>query len=174
MKTPILETERLILRPLCVSDAEEVYHNWTSDPEVAKFMVWSLHENIEVTRKWLKSVEEETDSEKSYTWGFERKCDHMLIGSGGIYYIKDRGMFTVGYNIMKLCWHQGYTSETAAKILEFAIKELQQKKLFAYHAKDNINSGKVMEKVGFRYSGDTEYKSMDGRHVEAREYLFEI
>lgn len=57
MKTPILETERLILRPLIVEDAWEVFNNWTSDPEVAKFMRWSTHENAEVTKEWLKEVE---------------------------------------------------------------------------------------------------------------------
>ena len=58
MNTPILETKRLLLRPMKASDAEEVFRNWTSDPEVAKFMRWSTHENVEVTREWLQSEEE--------------------------------------------------------------------------------------------------------------------
>jgi ribosomal-protein-alanine N-acetyltransferase len=33
MKTPILETDRLTLRPLKLDDAEQVYMNWSSDPE---------------------------------------------------------------------------------------------------------------------------------------------
>lgn len=41
MRTPILETERLILRPMKAEDAQEVFDNWASDPDVAKFMVWS-------------------------------------------------------------------------------------------------------------------------------------
>ena len=50
MKTPILETERFILRPLTVSDAETVFANWTSDPDVAKFMRWELHKGISETQ----------------------------------------------------------------------------------------------------------------------------
>jgi|GEM_PF-333579 [ribosomal protein S5]-alanine N-acetyltransferase len=174
MRTPILETQRLILRPLCVGDAEEIYHNWACDPEVAKFMTWSVHENVQFTRDWLVDVEKRIDGDEAYDWGFVRKADHALIGSGGIYYKEDRGMFTLGYNIMKSCWNQGYMTEAAAEILEFATKVLHQNKLFAYHAKDNLNSGKVMEKVGFHYVKDTEYDSMDGtRHFEAREYLFD-
>ena len=34
-KLPVLETERLIMRPLTVQDAEEIFTNWTGDPEVA-------------------------------------------------------------------------------------------------------------------------------------------
>lgn len=172
MQTPILVTERLLLRPLQLSDAEEVYRNWATDPEVARYMTWSPHENVEVTRRWLTGVEENLESDTAYDWGFERKEDHKLIGSGGIYYNKEREMFSLGYNIMKSCWRQGYTTEAVASILRFATKELQQDRLYAFHAKDNPNSGKVMEKVGFFYIGDTEYTCMDGRHVEAKEYLY--
>ena len=41
MRTPILETERLILRPMKAEDVQEVFDNWAGDPDVAKFMVWS-------------------------------------------------------------------------------------------------------------------------------------
>lgn len=174
MKTPVLETERLILRPLKIADAEEVFQNWASDGEVARFMSWSTHRDVEVTREWLIETEKNIEEEGFYDWGFERKSDHKLIGSGGIYFSEAKGMFTLGYNLMKDCWHQGYTTEAAARILEFAVKELGQEKLFANHAKGNPYSGKVMEKVGFHYIGDGEYDSIDGtKHFEAREYLFE-
>lgn len=173
MRTPILETDRLILRPLRAMDADEVYRNWASDPEVARYMSWSVHTDVQVTKDWLLDEEKQIDVDGFYNWGFERKSDHVLIGSGGIYYKADKEMFNLGYNVMKSCWHQGYASEAAARILRFAKTELQQNKLFAYHAKDNPNSGKVMEKVGFYYLKDTEYDSMDGtKHFEAREYLY--
>lgn len=174
MRTPVLETKRLILRPLCEADAEEIYNNWASDPEVARFMTWNVHPNAEATREWLKTEEEHTEDDGVYDWGFERKSDHKLIGSGGIYYKEDRGMYNLGYNIMKDCWHQGYTSEAAAEIVRFAEQELNQSRLYAYHAKDNPNSGKIMEKIGFHYVKDTEYENMDGTsHFEAKEYLYE-
>ncbi len=174
MKTPILVTERLILRPLNVADTEEIYRNWSHDPEVARFMSWSVHENIEVTREWLRETEEHLELDSAYDWGFERQSDHMLIGSGGIYYREDREMFVVGYNTMKSCWNQGYTTEAVKRILKFAVEELHQERLFSYHAKENPNSGRVMEKAGFYYAKDSGYDSMDGKtHFEAKEYLFE-
>lgn len=174
MQTPVLETKRLILRPLRALDAEEVYANWSSDEEVARFMSWSVHANVEATREWLTEVEKNIEAEGIYDWGFVRKSDYKLIGSGGMYYNEIRGMYDLGYNIMKECWHQGYTTEAAAKMLEFAVSQLNQKYLYAYHAKENPNSGRVLKKVGFRYIGDREYDSMDGtKHFEARAYLFE-
>ena len=39
-----LETERLRLRKLCETDAESMYNNWTSNPNVAKYVTWQTHE----------------------------------------------------------------------------------------------------------------------------------
>lgn len=170
MRTPILETERLILRPMKAEDAQEVFDNWAGDPDVAKFMVWSTHKDVSVTKAWMEELEAALDSD-GYDWGFQRKSDGKLIGSGGIYYKKDRDAWTLGYNIMKECWHQGYTTEAAREIIRFGVETLGAKKFIAYHAKDNPNSGKVMEKVGFHYAEDGEYDSFDGtKHFESKCY----
>lgn len=175
MKTPIIETERLILRPFTIEDAEEVYYNWTSDPEVARYMSWSTHESIDVTKAWLSMVVENIASDTDYDWVFVRKSDNTLIGSGGIYYKEETGTYTLGYNIMKSCWHQGYTTEAARAILNFGIEILKATRFRASHAKENPNSGKVMEKVGFHYVEDGHFESIDGtKHFESREHLLEV
>ena len=55
METPILQTNRLVLRPLKLNDAEHVFKSWTSDPDVVKYMQWDLHENLWDTEEWLAS-----------------------------------------------------------------------------------------------------------------------
>lgn len=175
MKTPILETERLILRPLKVADAEEIFTGWTSDPEVTKYMTYSTHTDVEVTKIWLADVESKTDSDTAYDWGFVRKSDGKLIGSGGIYYKEELGSFEIGYNIRKDCWHKGYTTEAATAIRDFGIHTLGFKKLVGRHAKENIYSGKVMEKIGMQRVGEGSYDSMDGsKHYEHWEYILEV
>ena len=175
MKTPILETERLILRPLTVAYAKEAYENWTSDPEVAKYMIWSTHSNVEITKQWLTDAEKSIDSDSAYDWGFFRKEDGKLIGSGGIYYVKKHVAFEIGYNIMKACWHQGYTTEAANAMLTFAIQALEAKRFYGRHAKENIYSGKVMEKLGMKFVREDEYNSADGtKHFVDREYILEL
>lgn len=55
MKTPNLETDRLLLRPFETADAQEVFECWESDPEVAKYMFWISHNDITRTQEWIKS-----------------------------------------------------------------------------------------------------------------------
>ena len=51
MDTPILETERLLLRPFCSNDATGVFECWKSDAEVAKYMFWYSHNDISKTKE---------------------------------------------------------------------------------------------------------------------------
>ena len=53
---PVIETERLILRPLTVEDADEAFE-WTGDERVARYMIYSTHESQDITRQWLSTVD---------------------------------------------------------------------------------------------------------------------
>ena len=175
MKTPILETERLLLRPMTVQDAASAYTNWTSDPDVAKFMRWEIHKDIEETREWLVAEESLIESDTVYNWGFVLKETGELIGSGGLVFIEDKGMYELGYNIMKRYWGQGLATEAAQAIISFGRSELSQTKFYCCHAKDNPASGKVMTKVGFRYQQDGTYSSWNQeRTFASKEYLLII
>ena len=80
MHTHILETERLILRPLTVADAEAEFV-WLSDPEVNRFMPYNLYTSVEQAREWLRTVEQ---CQNEYHFGFVRKEDGVLVGAGSI------------------------------------------------------------------------------------------
>ena len=51
--TKILKTERLILRPFQLADAEAMFRNWASDPDVTRFLTWPAHASPEVSAKVL-------------------------------------------------------------------------------------------------------------------------
>ena len=88
MITPVLQTERLVLRPLKLEDAEHIFKSWSSDPETVKYMQWDVHTNIKDTEEWLIAEEKALDSDENYTWGFVLKDTGSLIGSGGFIYNK--------------------------------------------------------------------------------------
>lgn len=171
MKTPFLETENFILKPVDPADAVEIFKNWTSDPEVTKYMRYTTHRSPEDTREWLANDAIANEGDSIYNWEFVLKNTREIIGTGGLVYKKDIDTYEIGYNIMKKYWHQGKTSEIAGEFVRFAKEELHATKLFGCHAKDNVNSGRVLQKLGFKYVCDGEDSKFDGSvHYETKEY----
>ena len=172
MNTPVLETERLILRPLSIEDADAVFV-WMGDPRVNEYMVYTLHKDSSVTKKWLSSIDNSSDD--AYCFGFVRRIDSALIGSGGIYYHPDTGIWHFGYNIRYEDWHKGYATEAAKRMIHFACQQLHARDFEAEHADANPASGRVMEKCGLRFSHYGEYAKSDGTAVfKSRYYTMHI
>ena len=81
MKTPMLETERLLLRTFKAEDAEEVFKCWESDPDVAKYMFWSSHNDINKTKEWIKSEIRKIEKDDWYRWCIVEKSTGRIIGT---------------------------------------------------------------------------------------------
>jgi ribosomal-protein-alanine N-acetyltransferase len=176
-----LETERLLLRPLTLADAETAFRGWTGDAEVARYVSWLPHHSIDDTLAWLKEIEWKQDAagdiipNDNYIWGFVLKETGALFGSGGLIWEEDWQLFQVGYNIMKTHWGYGYTTEAMRAVLRFAAQTLGLKQVSGGHAKENIGSGRVLEKLGFVYHHESMTPQVDGRRVfDSREYLLEL
>ena len=48
--TQKIETKRLVLRPFQIEDAEDMFNNWASDPEVTRFLTWPQHSSLKLTQ----------------------------------------------------------------------------------------------------------------------------
>ena len=79
-KEPILETERLILRPITLDDAAACF-SWNSDERVAKYMSYPTLTDISQTIDWIKST---LTDEKEYNFAFVLKKENKVIGTGSI------------------------------------------------------------------------------------------
>ena len=144
--TKTLETERLILRKFTIEDANGMFKNWATDPETNKFLSWSLHENIDETKKiiskWISDYEK-----GSYNWIVEIKSTHEVIGN-----IAEEGKnikhktITLGYCYGSKYWNKGYASEYLLIDQDFYLVE-------ANHRSLNPASGRVMQKAGMKYDG---------------------
>jgi ribosomal-protein-alanine N-acetyltransferase len=177
----ILETSRLILRPLTIADAETAYRGWTGDTEVAKYVSWLPHHSISDTMAWLKEIEwKQNDaggpgSNDNYIWGFVLKETGELFGSGGLIWEDRYRLFQIGYNIKRSHWNRGYTTEAMRAVLSFAATVLGIRRVAGGHAKENPASAKVIEKLGFVYDKDDITYHVDGiRYFDSREYFLDL
>ena len=79
--TVVLRTERLILRPFRLSDAEDMYRNWASSEEVARFLTWEPHPSAEATAALLREWVQDYDKPETYNWVLVLKETHMPVGN---------------------------------------------------------------------------------------------
>ena len=161
MKTPTIECARIVLKPLCVKDASDIFERWTSDERVSQYVRWSTHKSVEDTILWLQMEEEANLGENSYQWGWIDREKDFLFGGGGFVRNK-QGIFELGYNIMYDYWNQGYTTEAVKCMLKFAYEKLNQREFIASYVKGNPASGAVLKKCGFTYEYDCTNEKFDG------------
>lgn len=171
-----LKTERLILRKLNLSDAEDIFNNWGSDNDVSKYMIWNTHQSIDDTRKWLSEVEKTYRENLGYEWGIVLKETNELIGSIGVY-LKEEfdNRYEIGYCLTKKYWKNGYATESAKCVMDYLINKEGIKRFIGRHAKLNGASGAVMQKCGFRYIKDGWYKKLDNSNIfETKIYYYDV
>ena len=152
--TAPLETERLMLRRFKHDDAEYMYRNWASDPEVTTYMTWQPHANVAgsqyIVDDWINSY----SKPDSYIWAIVLKSLDEPIGGISVVDLDDTiGMVEIGYCIGKKWWNQGYVSEALKEIICFFFNEVGINRIQAKHDPRNSFSGRVMMKCGLRYEG---------------------
>lgn len=152
--TVTLETSRLILSRILPKDAEDMFHNWASDPEVTRYMTWNPHKSVGITREIIEGWVNGYDNPNFYHWVIRLKDSGMAIGTISLLDVSDaRLSCEMGYCVGRNWWHQGYTSEAASAVLKFAIEQVGFVRVQAEHCGSNPHSGGVMRKIGMSCEG---------------------
>jgi len=153
--TKTIETERLILRRFKMEDAEAMYKNWASDEEVTRFLTWSPHSSIELTKDILQDWINDYKNEDSYNWAITIKenGDEPIGSIGAVDSNKRVNMVHIGYCISKKWWNKGITSEALKALIKYFFEEVGVNRVESRHDPNNLNSGKVMMKCGMKYEG---------------------
>ncbi len=147
-----LETERLILRKISKSDAEDMFE-YAKNPEVSKFLTWSAHESLRYTRSYIKFLIKKYREGEYFDWAIETKDTHKFIGTCGFsMFDKENRKVEIGYVLNPDYWGNGYATEAIKKILQYAA-ELGMHRVEARIIDKNTASEKVILKCGFSFEG---------------------
>ena len=150
--TKEMKTVRLVLRPFRVADAESMYRNWASDPDVTKYLTWPTHSDAGISRMVLESWEKEYRNPDYYQWAIV--FDGEPIGSIAAVAVSDVDeKVEIGYCIGRKWWHRGIVSEALVEVMRFFFEEVGANRIEAKHDANNPNSGGVMRKCGMKYEG---------------------
>ena len=117
----VIETERLLLRKLSLSDAADMFE-YTSKSEVATHLSWAAHTDISQVEAFISGVLEKYNSiQTEYTFGIELKSHKKLIGAlkiTNISFYNKRGEFT---SILNPAFQgKGYMGEAWQGLLNFS------------------------------------------------------
>ncbi|MDN6640640.1 MAG: GNAT family N-acetyltransferase [Tetragenococcus sp.] len=138
-----LETKRLLLRPVTLSDAEDMYE-YSSDSQTTRF-VFETHQTLSDTQN---SIADYFMAEPLGKFAIELKEQQKMIGTIDLRVEMEIGVAELGYIINKKYWGFGYIPEACHRLLTLGFTDLDLVRIKAAHDKRNANSGRVMEKIG--------------------------
>lgn len=149
----ILETPRLILRPLRRDDAEAL-HGLMSDPEVMAYWDIAAIEDFDLTKAILASQIQAMALEAACHWAVLRAADQIFVGACDVSDIEPwhkRG--EIGFISARAYWGEGYMFEAMRAVVDYAAQTLRLKRLAARAHLGNQRSTRLLERLGFAPEG---------------------
>lgn len=161
----LIRTERLTLRPLRPSDAQRVAH-FCGDPGVAGMILYAPVPYLGIAAEgWIMTLSARAQTSRDLVLAAEL-AGEGLVGVIGAHGCDGGGrVFEVGYWFGRPYWGQGLATEALTGFLGEA-RGLGL--LEAGHFVDNPASGRVLEKGGFAYTGETENPYSLGRGARVK------
>jgi ribosomal-protein-alanine N-acetyltransferase len=151
--TQEIETKRLLLRRMKISDSEDMYNNWASDPCVSKFYSWEPHKNIFETKQIIKKWVAQYDDPLCFHWIVIDKETQKAIGTFYISLIDEENCTgTINCILAQQVWGKGLATEITQSVISYCFKKVNFKKIFAHHHENNIGSGKALVKAGLHFT----------------------
>ncbi len=147
-----LRTQRLVLRRFVAEDAEQLYQNCGTDPEVSRYVSFVPYADLVSTRDFVQMHVARYD-EDSLFCGWAIELDGQVIGTIGLFNVEPGFSCELGYTLGSAWWGQGLATEAARAVRDYAFGELGMHRLYASYHVENGASGAVLQKLGMRREG---------------------
>lgn len=150
-KIRYIETQRLLLRPWRISDAEDLFI-FASSPEVGPAAGWPPHTSIENSRNIIQNILSAPNTFAVVLKDIDRAVGSLGLMVGAQSHLKlPETECELGYWLGVPFWGRGIIPEAVRQILEYAFLSLQQEKVWCGYYEGNAKSWRVQEKCGFTY-----------------------
>lgn len=158
----MLETERLILRPLTKKDLDAVF-TLRKDAGIMRF-IREPQKHRKDAENWIKLVSSLWKIDKIGFCSVIEKSSKEFIGWCGLWRLKETGEIEVGYAIAQKYQRKGFATEAAEVCLLYGFEELKLEKIVAVTRPENEPSRRVMERLGMKYDGIGKFYGLDLLH----------
>lgn len=158
--TPVLKTERLLLRRFTDEDTDSIFSLF-GDEEVNTFLPWfPLRTRAEARAYLHEHILPLYQKETAYYYAISLQPEGRVIGY--IHLSDIGGSSDMGYALQKAFWHRGIASEASAALIGH-LRQAGLPFITATHDVRNPHSGGVMRHVGmtYRYSYQEQWQPKD-------------
>ena len=163
---PVLETERLILRPWRDDDLE-AFAAINADPEVMRYLSGGLPMTREQSDAMVGRIRGHFAERGFGLWAAMRKDNAHLAGFVGLatpsFLPEVLPTVEIGWRLGRAHWGKGLATEGARRCLDYAFEDAGLDEVCSIHDPDNVASRRVMEKLGMRFDRDTTHPMSGAR-----------
>lgn len=148
----IIETDKYILRPICIEDAMSMFEYYSQD-KVVKYLPIKAHKSIAETKRFIKNYFIGSYKKGNVNhWAIVDKKNKKLIGNIGLNNVsrKDKEA-EIGICINPMYWGGDIATELTRYSLMYGFKVLNLEKLTATTYEQNPSTRKSLETLGFKY-----------------------
>lgn len=143
-----MESERIILRPISLDDAEDMYE-YTFDEETTRF-IYEPHKDLEQTKSVIANY---FVKEPIGKYAMELKESNKMIGAIEFRVHEWNKSGELGFTLNRHFWGNGYMTEAGKLLLGLAFDVLGLERVYAAHEVKNSASGKVLNRLGMKCEG---------------------
>jgi [ribosomal protein S5]-alanine N-acetyltransferase len=152
MEKYFLKSERLGFRWWAADDLPLAQLLW-GEVEVTKYFGGPFSEDE--VRKRFKHERARRMVHGYQYWVIELLASGEFVGVCGLRPSNPaEEIIELGFHLLPKFWGQGLATEAARAVIPYAFEKYSAKKLVAGHHPENVNSKKVLDKLGFKYSHD--------------------
>jgi ribosomal-protein-alanine N-acetyltransferase len=167
----VLETERLLLSPID-EGALDAFEVFMADPEVVRFIGGQTFDRAEVEVR-LAAMRGRFEQDGFGQFVLVRREDGRVLGRCGflVWNIPEWTITTradavgdyeieVGWMLGREFWGNGYATEAAVAVRDYAFSALELERLISLIAAENVASAAVAKRLGMEIEGETRLHDM--------------
>jgi [ribosomal protein S5]-alanine N-acetyltransferase len=148
-----IETARLLLRTIAMSDAEKINELSNDKAVAARTLRMPYPCSLEDTKKFIEQTTAQVNSNHSMVLTITLKSTSEIIGVISLQIESQHESGELGYWLGKKYWGNGYGTEAAKAVIHYGFEHYNLNRIYACCMSDNEASGKVLRKVGMQYEG---------------------
>ena len=157
------ESERLTFRKITTDDVPS-WEEFFEDNDRLHFfgIIEGEKSNRALSVEWVTKQRKRYENDEFGLLAVVRKTTNEMIGMGGILPREVEGQreYEVAYSLKPKHWGNGYATEMAKLMKQFAIENIKPKRLISMIDKENLESIKVAEKNGMKFLFKSTYMEM--------------